>query len=89
MRYDERKIQDIVEKVLQQVSADPAVKAVVSARSGATSSRSSGPTIHVPRASASGKNGIFGDVASAMAKISKKNALSSNCLAKRVGNVGS
>ena len=46
---NERKIQEIVEKVLEKVTADPAVKAVVQSSTSSGSSRASRtPGIHVP-----------------------------------------
>ena len=68
---NERKIQEIVEKVLDRVSSDPAVKAIVSSPGSSSSTSSSTmasrtPGIHVPRASAEGRNGIFTDVDSAV-----------------------
>lgn len=65
---NERKIQEIVEKVLERVSGDPAIKAVVSStsRSAGTSPASRTPGIYIPRASAEGHNGIFSDVNSAV-----------------------
>ncbi len=67
MANDERRIQEIVEKVLERVSGDPAVQAVLNQQGGAAPSGGAGPTIHVPRASVDGRHGIFGDVDSAMA----------------------
>ena len=68
MPNDEQKIQEIVEKVLERVSGDPAVQAVLNhQRDRSSTGGAVGPTIHVPRATIEGRNGIFGDVDSAMA----------------------
>lgn len=54
---DDRKIQEIVARVVAKLASDPSVAGLVGG----------GPTLHVPRASAEGKNGIFGDIDSAVA----------------------
>ena len=59
MSYDDRQIQDIVSKVVARLAADPAV-------AGMLGGKGPGPTIHAPRASAEGKNGIFGDIDAAV-----------------------
>jgi acyl-CoA reductase-like NAD-dependent aldehyde dehydrogenase len=66
MNYDERKIQDIVTKVVAKLAADPAVASMLGGGAPRSHASSAGPTIHVPRASAEGRNGIFGDIDSAV-----------------------
>ena len=69
MANDERRIQEIVEKVLERVSGDPAVQAVMKHQRSPSpvAVPSTGPSLHVPRASVAGRHGIFGDVTTAMA----------------------
>ena len=68
MRYDERRIQEIVEKVLAHVGADPAAQAAMKASVAAPAAVSplAAPVIHAPKSSIQGRNGVFGDIEAAM-----------------------
>jgi acyl-CoA reductase-like NAD-dependent aldehyde dehydrogenase len=72
-RDRDKDIDELVKRVVSVLANDAAVKAIVGGGSGGAksghsseaASSPSGPTVHVPKASAEGKFGIFGDVGAA------------------------